>query len=107
MKSCTICANTIDQCVHTSIAPCHALAQPCYVLPCLEPNVLRLAKPLLRVTMMPLGASSISRDGSLVRPDAQNVALRLRLSHTMAPKKFSLPAAAKRHFSFCTLKTGL
>ena len=27
MKSCSICASTIDQCVHTSIAPCHALTR--------------------------------------------------------------------------------
>ena len=72
MKSCSLCASTIDQCVHMSIAPCHALAQPCYALPCLDPNVLRLAKPPLGVTMMP----SISKYGSLVRPDAQIVALR-------------------------------
>ena len=76
MKACSICANTIDQCVHTSIAPCHALTQTCYALPCLDPNVLRLAKPPLGVTMMPLGAPSISKYGSLVRPDAQIVALR-------------------------------
>ena len=76
MKSCSICASTIDQCVHTSIAPCHALTQPCYALPCLDPNVLHLAKPLLRVTMMPLAAPGISKYGSLVRPDAQIVALR-------------------------------
>ena len=37
------------------------------------------SKPTLRVTMMPLGAPSISKHGSLVRPDAQIVALRLRL----------------------------
>ena len=38
------------------------------------------SKPTLRVTMMPLGAPSISKYGSLVRPDAQRVALRaLRL----------------------------
>ena len=82
MRSCSICANTIDQCVHTSIAPCHALTQPCYALPCLDPNMLHLAKPLLGVTMMPLGAPSISKYGSLVQPDAQIVALRLRLPHT-------------------------
>ena len=45
MKSCSICASTIDQCVHTSIAHCHALTQPCYAWPCLDPNVLRLAMP--------------------------------------------------------------
>ena len=33
------------------------------------------SKPPLRVTMMPLGAPSISKYGSLVRPDAQIVAL--------------------------------
>ena len=76
MKSCSICASTIDQCVHTSIAPCHALTQPCYALPCLDPNVLHLAKPPLGVTMMPLGAPSISKYGSLVRPRAPIVALR-------------------------------
>ena len=76
MKSCSICASTIDQCVQTSIAPCHALTQPCYALPCLDPNVLHLAKPPLGVTMMPLWAPSISKYGSLVRPDAQIVALR-------------------------------
>ena len=37
------------------------------------------SKPPLGVTMMPLGAPSISKYGSLVRPDAQIVALRLRL----------------------------
>ena len=37
------------------------------------------SKPTLRVTMMPLGAPSITKYGSLVRPDAQIVALRLRL----------------------------
>ena len=40
-------------------------------LPCLDPNVLRLAKPPLGVTMMPLGAPSISKYGSLGRPNAQ------------------------------------
>ena len=35
-------------------------------------------KPPLGVTMMPLGAPSISKYGSLVRPDAQIVALRAR-----------------------------
>ena len=34
------------------------------------------SKPPLRVTMMPLGAPSISKYGSLVRPNAQIVALR-------------------------------
>ena len=34
------------------------------------------SKPPLGVTMMPLGAPSISKNGSLVRPDAQIVALR-------------------------------
>ena len=34
------------------------------------------SKPPLGVTMMPLGAPSISKYGSLVRPDAQLVALR-------------------------------
>ena len=33
MKSGSICASTIDQCVHTN------------ALPCLDPNVLRLAMP--------------------------------------------------------------
>ena len=37
------------------------------------------SKPPLRVTMMPLGAPSISKYGSIVRPDAQIVALRARL----------------------------
>ena len=44
--------------------------------------------PTLRVTMMPLGAPSITKYGSLVRPDAQIVALRLRLplpSNDQAP----------------------
>ena len=36
------------------------------------------SKPPLRVTMMPLGAPSISKYGSLVRPGAQIVALRAR-----------------------------
>ena len=75
MKSCSICASTIDQCVHTSIAPCHALTQPCYALPCLDPNMLRLAKPLLGVTMMPLAAPTISKYGAPVRPESQIVAL--------------------------------
>ena len=94
MKSCSICASTIDQCVHTSIAPCDALAQPCYALPCLDPNVLRLAKPLLGVTMMPLGAPSISKYGSLVQPDAQIVALARTalkappMGHTPTPSRF-------------------
>ena len=35
------------------------------------------SKPTLRVTMMPLGAPNITKYGSLVRPDAQIVALRL------------------------------
>ena len=34
------------------------------------------SKPTLRVTVMPLGAPSISKYGSLVRPRAQIVALR-------------------------------
>ena len=34
------------------------------------------SKPPLGVTMMPLGAPGISKYGSLVRPDAQIVALR-------------------------------
>ena len=37
------------------------------------------SKPPLGITMMPLGAPSISNYGSLVPPDAQIVALRLRL----------------------------
>ena len=36
------------------------------------------SKPPLGVTMMPLGAPSISKYGSLVRPNAQIVALRAR-----------------------------
>ena len=48
MKSCSICASTIDQCVHTSIAPYHALTQPCYALPCLDPNVLHLGGVVAR-----------------------------------------------------------
>ena len=82
MKSYSICASTIDQCVLTSIAPCHALTQPCYALPCLDPNVLRLAKPPLGVTVMLLGAPSISKYGSLVRPVAQIVALRVHCART-------------------------
>ena len=40
------------------------------------------SKPPLGVTMMPLGAPSISKYGSLVRPDAQIVALRAHCAHT-------------------------
>ena len=45
------------------------------------------SKPLLGVTMMPLGAPSISKYGSLVRPGAQIVALRLRLPLCLGSKK--------------------
>ena len=83
MKSYSICASTIDQCVHTSIAPCHALTQPCYALPCLDPNVLHLAKPPLGVTMMPLGAPKYLKvwvSSTARRPNICTVrALRLRL----------------------------
>ena len=40
------------------------------------------SKPTLRVTMMPLGAPSITKYGSLVRPDAQIVALRAHCART-------------------------
>ena len=40
------------------------------------------SKPPLGVTMMPLGAPSISKYGSLVRPDAQIVALRAHCART-------------------------
>ena len=40
------------------------------------------SKPLLGVTMMPLGAPSISKYGSLVRRDAQIVALRAHCTRT-------------------------
>ena len=40
------------------------------------------SKPPLRVTMMPLGAPSISKYGSLVRPNAQIVALRVHCART-------------------------
>ena len=47
------------------------------------------SKPTLRVTMMPLGAPSITKYGSLVRPDAQIVALRAHCARTAlkAPPK--------------------
>ena len=53
----------------------------CYITPAFSgvPNKggqNQKSKPPLRVTMMPLGAPSISKYGSLVRPDAQIVALR-------------------------------
>ena len=53
----------------------------CYVTPAFSgvPNKgeqNHTSKPTLRVTMMPLGAPSISKYGSLVRLDAQIVALR-------------------------------
>ena len=53
----------------------------CYVTPAFSgvPNKgeqNQKSKPTLQVTMMPLGAPSISKYGSLVRPDAQIVALR-------------------------------
>ena len=59
----------------------------CYVTPAFSgvPNKggqNQNSKPPLRVTMMPLGAPSISKYGSLVRPDAQIVALRLRRPHS-------------------------
>ena len=40
------------------------------------------SKPPLGVTMMPLGAPSISKYGSLVRPDTQIVALRAHCART-------------------------
>ena len=40
------------------------------------------SKPPLGVTMMPLGAPSISKYGSLVRPNAQIVALRAHCART-------------------------
>ena len=40
------------------------------------------SKPRPRVTMMPLGAPSITKYGSLVRPDAQIVALRAHCART-------------------------
>ena len=53
----------------------------CYVTPAFSgvPNKggqNQKSKPTLRVTMMPLGAPSITKYGSLVRPDVQIVALR-------------------------------
>ena len=62
----------------------------CYVTPAFSgvPNKgeqNQKSKPTLRVTMMPLVAPSISKYGSLVRPDAQIVALRLRLPLTSHP----------------------
>ena len=52
------------------------------------------SKAPLGVTMMPLGAPSISKYGSLVRPDAQIVALRLRRPlkvHSRRPSNLSIP----------------
>ena len=52
------------------------------------------SKPPLRVTMMPLGAPSISKHGSLVRPDAQIVALRApRLRRPPIPRPTRLRQA--------------
>ena len=53
----------------------------CYITPAFSgvPNKggqNQKSKPPLGVTMMPLGAPSIAKYGSLVRPDAQIVALR-------------------------------
>ena len=59
---------------------CHMRANKCYVTPSFS-GVLnkggqnQMSKPTLQVTMMPLGAPSISKYGSLIRPDAQIVAL--------------------------------
>ena len=57
------------------------LRRKCYITPAFSgvPNKggqNQNSKPPLRVTMMPLGAPSISKHGSLVRPYAQIVALR-------------------------------
>ena len=48
------------------------------------------SKPPLGVTMMPLGAPSISKYGSLVRPNAQIVALRAHYARTAlkAPPRY-------------------
>ena len=59
----------------------------CYITPAFSgvPNnggQKQNSKPPLRVTMMPLGAPSISKYGSLVRPDAQIVALRAHCART-------------------------
>ena len=55
------------------MSPLHARGSP------KEGEQNQKSKPTLGVTMMPLGAPSITKYGSLVRPDAQIVALRLRL----------------------------
>ena len=44
------------------------------------------SKPPLGITMMPLGAPSISKYGSLERPDTQIVALRARTALKAPPK---------------------
>ena len=52
------------------------------------------SKPPLGVTMMPLGAPSMSKYGSLVRPNAQIVALRAHCTRTAlkAPPYIHLPS---------------
>ena len=61
------------------------------------------SKPTLRVTMMPLGAPSISKYGSLVRPDAQIVALRAHCARTAlkAPPKNIKKSVWKFPFLSC------
>ena len=49
------------------------------------------SKPTLRVTMMPLGAPSITKYGSLVRPGTQIVALRAHCARTARALRLRLP----------------
>ena len=51
--------------------------------------------------MMPLGAPSISKYGSLVRPDAQIVALRAQCARTAleAPPKLSMSVPKKCNYT--------
>ena len=59
----------------------HACKQVLNACPIETMNIIVLLLPL-RVTMMPLGAPSISKYGSLVRPDTQIVALRAHCTRT-------------------------
>ena len=70
IKNCCKCKSTRTYSCNSVPDPLHSRGSP------KEGEQNQKSKPRSRVTMMPLGAPSITKYGSLVRPDAQIVALR-------------------------------
>ena len=64
------------------------------------------SKPPLRVTMMPLGAPSMSKYGSIVRPHAQIVALRAHSARTALEAPPKLPVWLQMILSLNNLENG-